>query len=284
MARWLDTILARLGLRPRSHSRRSTDDEVNAWLDARESRRSNDEFITAMLRDPSVLDDLASQRPWMDDLAGKRPRAPDQADAVLHRLGLAAQGSRGGQRYARTARRRPVLCAVCIAAFSFGMWARSQDYLVNENTSANGIDRQVADVISNVPADLQPLGRVQNILRRIGNDFSTSLDQSAQRPVAAYASTTALDPTGPTKPHVAQTGAWFLAGFPTAASTFNDRPHSRPSRSADSAPPTVHRAELDWWKEYTPQDNAPAPVIDNIDVKPVDDGDLLDAVSNLGCL
>lgn len=270
--RWIRSIFGSAS-RPGSGTRPG-DDVVNAYLDRRGDERSSDQFLDAMLRDPELLDNLANQRPWLDDVARRPSRAPDQADAVLRRLGLEARGIRPARRYAHAGSRKPLLCVVCLGAFSFGMWARSQSFMTMQVHPEGRIDQALSDVVDQVPDDLQPLETVQTALLRLGEDISDSMPRRR----GTFASV--RDAHTPTSS--SQATVWYVLGPVATSATLeaasDDQRTARPSSTPQRNRRPVRSSMDDW--HY----RAPLIESDVMDTPLRDEPDILDAIKDLGCV
>ncbi|GEM_PF-5205664 len=143
---------------------------IDAYFDAHGKGRPAKQMLDEVLRDASVLEDLARDREWIDEMRHSSP-APDQTLRILNRLGLDPnQFDRRHHRFALLTRRLST-AAVLAFAFVIGMWARSS--LVHSGASqpvetAHRFER----VIESLPIQMDPFDSMRGLMLEVGTTLA----------------------------------------------------------------------------------------------------------------
>jgi hypothetical protein len=118
------------------------------------------------------------------------------------------------------------------------------------------------------------------MLIKMGDDLSATFGTEPRIAASATLVARPVSEPAPTKPHIALTGAWFHTGFDVAALKIETRPTAI---DQPTALPVIWSDDFDWSDDDVERYEPPLPASDQIDATPIDNSEIFDAVSNLGC-
>ncbi len=194
-------------LHPRDADRRDTESQrIDAYFDARGSGKPARSMLDEVLRDASVLDDLARDREWIDEVRAAAP-APDQTMRILDRLGVDPNHFDRRRHRFTIFTRRLASAAVLMFAFVIGMWARSTGF---RPAAAERVEtaRQFERVIESLPIQLDPFDRVRGVMLEVGSTLAESQPAPVQvsQPESARQDAPLRQPPQPRRPAVRRAG------------------------------------------------------------------------------
>ncbi len=143
---------------------------VDAYFDARGKGRPAKDMLNEVLRDASVLDELARDQEWIDEVRHSTP-TPDQTICILNRLGLDPTRFNRRQHRFTLLTRRLSTAAVLAFAFVVGMWARSSLVGVGGSQPVETAHR-FERVIESLPIQMDPFDRMRGLMLEVGTTLA----------------------------------------------------------------------------------------------------------------
>jgi ketosteroid isomerase-like protein len=167
---------------------------IDAYFDREMKPAQIDVLLDDVVRDPSVLDDLAGEREWIDALR-QCPRAPDLTTAIMRRAGL--DPSRFDRRHYRRRLwlRRSALSAVILLAATMVVWMR----FTGTPTAAPALPSaapHIEAVFEALPAEIDPLQQVRVLVLRAMDEVLPGVQRQAPRATGGAAAGVSEQPAG----------------------------------------------------------------------------------------